>query len=99
MVDSSTDEEISESQLVELIGLSTLGRGSSNSDVHRGLDVATLRVCRIAWELCARDDRRRAAAEDGDAVPTLLAFPHCLVARTPDRGGGKLSIGGLQLLH
>ncbi len=63
------------------------------------LDVAALRVCRIARELGARDDRRSPAAENGDAVPTLLAFPHCLVARTPDRGGRKLSIGGLQLLR
>jgi hypothetical protein len=48
-----------------------------------------IEFCRIARELCARDDRHGPAAEDGDAVPALLAFPHCLEARPPDRGGRK----------
>ena len=62
---------------------------------HRGFDVAALRVGRIARQLGARDDRRRAAGEDRDAVPALLALPHCLVARLPDRLGGELRVRGL----
>src|SRR2546430_4328730 len=46
-----------------------------------------LRVGRMARELCARDDRRRPAAENGDAVPALLAFS--TLPRSPHPGSRR----------
>src|SRR5215813_14431020 len=44
--------------------------------MHRRLDIAALGVSWIAGQLRARDDGLAIAAEDGDAVPRLLAAPN-----------------------
>src|SRR5258705_8162750 len=67
--------------------------------VHCRLDVAALRVVRVAGQDVAGDDRGRIAGEDGNAVPGLLAAPNRLVAGALDRGGGEFAIGRLQLLQ
>ena len=52
---------------------------------HRRLDVARLAVVRVAGQRVARQDRLRAAGEDGDAVPRPLPAPDRAVARRLQR--------------
>ena len=73
------------------VAVRRIERGDQHA-VDRGLDVAALVVGRIARQLGARDDRRRAARQDRDAVPGLLPAPDRAVARPPDRIGGKFGV-------
>ena len=63
------------------------------------LDVAALRVLRVAGQLAARAHRRPAARQDRHPVPRLLAAPDCVVAGAADRGNGKIGVGGFELLQ
>ena len=67
--------------------------------VHRRLDIAAVRVIRIARQAAPGLDRVGTSREDGDAVPALLAVPDRAVAGAPDRGLRELLVRRLQLLQ
>ena len=66
--------------------------------VHRSLDVARLRVVRIAGQFGAREDGVSPARENGNAVPRFLATPDRAITRFLDRRFGEFTIRSLQLL-
>ena len=67
--------------------------------VDRSLYVAALRWAGIIRQLVPRLVDLADPAEDGNAVPALLAVPDRVVAETTDRGGLKLLLRCFQLLQ
>ena len=67
--------------------------------IYRCLDVAAVRVIRIARQATTRFHRRLVARKYSDTVPALLAMPDCAVTGFPDCGLGKFIVRGLQLLQ
>src|SRR5262245_31108708 len=63
------------------------------------LDVAAFPISDAAWQLGARQNRRRPAREYGDAIPALLPAPDRLVACAAYRVGRELRICRLELLQ
>ncbi|SPA54885.1 protein of unknown function [Cupriavidus taiwanensis] len=65
----------------------------------RRLEVAAVAVVGVAGQAAAHFDRLRAARQDGDAVPGLLAVPDRAIAGVADLARRKALVGGLQFLQ
>ena len=74
-------------------------QATNQHPIDRRLDVAAVRVIRIAGQAATRFRRRPAARKYGNAVPALLAVPDRAVAGFPNCRLGEFVVRGLQLLQ
>ena len=74
-------------------------QGCDQHALHGRLDVAALRVGRIARQCGAGQHRLGAARQDRHAVPRFLSAPDRAIAGLLDRRGGEFAIRGLELLQ
>jgi hypothetical protein len=72
---------------------------SDDEVAHRGLEVAAMGVIGIAGQPTSTLGERFFAREDGDAVVRLLPMPDGRVSSFGNGRGGKLFVGGFELLE
>ena len=98
------DQALEPSQLVVELGAGpwiAVGQVEAGDQhaIDRRLDIAGLRIGRIARQGRAGDDRLGLSRQDRHAVPAALAFPDGVVAQLGQRLGGEGALLGLELLQ
>src|ERR1700761_8322980 len=74
-------------------------KAADKETVHRSLDVATVRVVRVAWKTSPSEKRFRVSCQNGNAVPALLTIPDRSVASLLDGLMWKFVVRRLQFLQ